>query len=157
MISQAGIDRFFDRYASMMNDALLSDVNNVRLIMNSFSDFVVGSNPHGVFGGKNDDQFAEAIHQGIDFYKKIGIVSMNVVAKRTTILDNFHALVRVSWTSFYRNDDVSGDIPFEVAYMMQYRNHALQIFAYVTGDEQAAFKAHKLISESGAVWNTVLK
>jgi hypothetical protein len=157
MISKAGIDNFFDRYASMMNDALSGDVSNVRLIMNSFSDFVVGSNPHSVFGGKNDGQFAEAIHQGIDFYKKIGIVSMNIVASRITILDNFHALVRISWTSFYRNDDVSGDIPFDVAYLVQYRNRAFQIFAYVSDDEQAAFKAHKLISEKGALWNTVLK
>jgi hypothetical protein len=157
MISQACIDNFFDRYASLMNDALSSDVNNVRLIMNSFSDFVVGSNSYGVFGGKNDDQFAEAIHQGIDFYKTIGIVSMNIIAKRVTILDNVHALVRVSWTSFYRNEDESGDIPFEAAYMVQYKNHELRIFAFVTGDEQAAFKSHKLIPEDGAVWNTVLK
>jgi hypothetical protein len=141
------IQDFFNRYASTMNNALFGDAYDIDSIMSSFANFVVGANPMGVAGGKNDDQFAEAIRQGIDFYKKIGIVSMNIVSKEITALDDFHAIVKIFWSSFYEKEMVSGEISFQVVYLVQCKDSAIKIFAYVTGDEQAAFRAHKLVPE----------
>lgn len=131
-----------------MNNALFGDVYDINSIMGSFADFVVGANPLGVAGGKNDDQFAKAIRQGIDFYKQIGIVSMNILSKDISVLDDFHASVKIFWSSFYGNETASGEIPFEVVYLVQCKNGSIKIFAYVTGDEQAAFRAHNLLPES---------
>lgn len=102
----------------------------------------------GVAGGKTNDQFGRAIREGIEFYKKIGIASMNIISKEISILDDFHALTKVSWSSFYVNGNSSGEIPFEVVYLVQCRKGKCKIFAYVTGDEQAAFRAHKLLPEN---------
>lgn len=148
MISKENIDDFFNRYASTMNNALFGDVYDINSIMGSFSDFVVGANPMGVAGGKNGEQLAKTIRQGIDFYKKIGIVSMNIISKEISVLDDNHAMVKIFWTSFYGNEDASGEIPFEVVYLVQCKDGSTKIFAYVTGDEMAAFKAHKLLSEN---------
>lgn len=146
MISKENIEDFFNRYASTMNSALFGDVYDINTIVSSFSDLVVGASPMGVNGGKNDERFANAIRQGIDFYKKIGIVSMNIMSKEVSVLDNFHAVVKVFWSAFYGNENTSGEIPFQVVYMVQYRDGMIKIFAYVTGDEQAAFRAHQLLS-----------
>ncbi|MFZ6012160.1 MAG: hypothetical protein ACOYXT_17595 [Bacteroidota bacterium] len=131
-----------------MNNALFGDAYDIKSIMQSFSDFVVSANPMGVAGGKNDDQLAKAIHQGIDYYKRIGIVSMNIISKEITMLDDFHAIAKIFWSSFYGNENTSGEIPFEVVYLVQCKEGVIKIFAYVTGDEQAAFKAHRLLPES---------
>jgi hypothetical protein len=148
MISRENIEDFFNRYASTMNNALFGEIYDPNAIMDSFSAFVVGANPSGVVGGKNDEQFAKSILQGIDYYKKIGILSMNITAKEISILDEFHGVVNIFWKCFYENQNASGEIPFEVTYMIQCKDGSIKIFAYVTGDEQAAFKAHKLIPEN---------
>jgi hypothetical protein len=148
MVSKEDIEDFFNRYASITNNALFGDRYDVNSIKESFSDFVVGANPLGVAGGKNDDQFVNAIRQGIEFYKEIGIVSMNILSKEIFAIDEFHASVKIFWSSFYRKGDASGEIPFEVTYLVQCKDGMIKIFAYVTGDEKAAFKAHKLFSES---------
>ena len=148
MISKESIDDFFNRYASTMNNALFGGIYDVDSIMSSFSDFVVGSNPAGVAGGKNDAQFGQAIRQGIDFYKKIGIVSMNILSKEISVLDDFHAVVKIFWSSFYGNENTSGEIPFALVYLVQCKEGSTKIFAYVTGDEKAAFKAHNLLPEN---------
>ena len=71
---------------------------------------------------------------------------MNIVSKEITVLDNFHASVKISWTCFYENQGISGEIPFENFYIVHDQNGSIVIFAYVTGDEQGALRAHKLIS-----------
>ncbi len=147
MISKDSVEDFFSQYASIMNNALFGEVYDLGTIMNSFSDFVVGARPRGVAGGKNDEQFEKVIRRGIDFYKRIGIMSMNIISKEVNILDDFHAIVKVCWNSFYENENSSGEIPFEVVYIVQHKDGLNKIFAYVTGDEQTAFRDHKLIPE----------
>lgn len=148
MISGEMIDDFFGRYASAMNNALFGEVYDQAMITGAFSDYVVGANPLGVAGSKNDENFRQTILKGIDFYRQIGITSMNILSRDITILDRCHAAVKVSWTSFYSNKKNSGEIPFEVLYLVQSRDDAIRIFAYITGDEQQALKEHKLIPNS---------
>lgn len=139
------IDDFFNQYASTMNSALFGDVPDLGAVTRSFSDFVVGASPQGVMGGRNDEAFRKSITDGIDFYKRIGIISMNIMSKEVTALDDFHAMVKVYWKSFYGNERLSGEISFEVVYLIQVLDRSPKIFAFVTGDEQAALKRHNLI------------
>ena len=71
---------------------------------------------------------------------------MNILSKQIDILDSFHAIVRIHWSSsFTRKDKTSGDIAFNVFYLVQKRND-IRIFAYITGNEQEALKRAGLIS-----------
>lgn len=139
------MDDFFSRYASTMNNALFGDIFDMDVLQKSFAGFVVGANPMGVAGGNNDAQFQKLIRQGIDFYKQIGIMSMNISSKEITVLDDFHVLVKVYWKAFYAKESISGEIPFEVFYVVHGGNADPKIFAYITGDEQAVLRDHKLI------------
>lgn len=62
----------------MMNQALSGDKTHAGEFHKFFATYVVGASPMGVAGGSNDSRFQEAIRQGIDFYIKIGISSMNI-------------------------------------------------------------------------------
>lgn len=145
MINTTEIDDFFNRYASIVNNALFGDPLDTETIKDSFAGFVVGANPLGVAGGINDEKFQTTIQQGIDFYKRIGITSMNILSKEITVLDDFHAMAKIHWNSVYSKGDNSGEIPFEVIYFVQCRDGSPRIFAYITGDEQGALRDHKLI------------
>lgn len=148
MVTKEIIDDFFNRYASVMNNALFGDIYDINAIRNSFSDFVVSANPLGVAGGRDDEQFVKGIRRGIDFYKNIGIVSMNITSKEIFIMDEFHAIVTVCWTSLYEKENSFGEIHFQVVHLVQCQDGLTKIFAYVRGDEQAAFKTHNLLVET---------
>jgi hypothetical protein len=145
MVTIENLNDFFSRYALTVNNALFGGVIDTDVFHNSFASFVVGANPLGIAGGSNDDKFQKAITDGIDFYKRIGIISMNISSIEITTLDHIHSLVKVFWKAFYVKDDLSGEIPFEVFYVVQNGSTAPKIFAYITGDEQAALRQHHLI------------
>jgi hypothetical protein len=145
MTTKEEIEDFFNRYASTMNNVLFGDIVDVNSFRGSFASYVVGANPAGIAGGKNDGDFGNSIKSGIDFYKRIGIISMNITAKDITILDEYHATARISWECIYNRNEDSGGIPFDVFYVLQVRDHVAKIFAYVTGDEQKALRDQGLI------------
>ncbi len=96
-------------------------------------------------GGRNDENFAEKIPQGYEYYWKIGITSMDIVSKNIEEIDAYHVMATIHWSSAYhkQNGD-KGMIGFDVTYLLNTRN-GLKIFAYITGDEQGALKEHGLI------------
>ena len=83
--------------------------------------------------------------QGMDFYKKIGSTSMQIRNKEITPLDALHAMAKISWRYAYRKDEKEGFIDFDGFYFLRITDEAVKIFAYVTGDEQAALREHGLI------------
>lgn len=145
MVTIENLNDFFSRYALTVNNALFGDAVNAEVLKNSFAGFVVGANPLGIYGGANDDQFQKTIRGGIDFYKQIGIISMNISSIEITTLDHIHSLVKIFWKAFYAKDELSVEIPFEVFYVVQNGSTAPKIFAYITGDEQAVLRRHHLI------------
>jgi hypothetical protein len=145
MTNTKEIDDFFNRYASIVNNALFGDTLDTETIRKFFANYVVGANPLGIAGGSNDEQFQKSIRQGIEFYRQIGITSMNISSKEITLLDDLHAMVKVFWKSFYSKDSTSGEICFDVVYIVQNIEDNPRIFAYITGDEQGALREHKLI------------
>jgi hypothetical protein len=141
------IDNFFNRYEARVNQALAGTEPNIDETANSFAEHFIEASPLGVNAGKNDEKFREMIPQGWTFYKNIGIRSMDILSKQITILDEFHALVKIHWnSSFVRKDKSEGAISFDVFYLLQKRDDNIRIFAYITGDEQQALKDEGLIS-----------
>jgi len=137
------IRAFFAAYAGRMNDALADpgkiDVAGTRA---AFADYFVGADPHGVRGGKNGLLFRLMIPRGIKYYRKIGTQAMDVADVRTTSLDEFHAMAHVDWVARYAG---GREIAFTNIYILQIRDGAAKVFAWITGDEQQALRDAGLI------------
>ncbi len=139
------LEHFFDQYASRFNNALRTGESDVEAVASCFAEFFVEASPAGIIGGKNDDDFKKAIPKGYDFYKSIGITAMDILFKEITLLDDFHAMVKVHWkSSFTRKDHSGGSIEFDVVYLLQTKDETCKIFSYITGDEQKALKENGL-------------
>jgi hypothetical protein len=139
------IDRFFENYVLLFNNSLKGkpDVDGTA---SSFSDCFIEATPGGVNCGKNDVNFRKVIPQGYDFYKSIGLTSMQIVSKTITVLDQFHAMVKVNWRSEYAKEGAGSiSIDFDVIYFIQNLQNGVKIFAFIAGDENAALKKSGLI------------
>ena len=148
-IQQYEIENFFNRYEARINDALSGAEPDIEEVVNSFASEFIEASPAGVISAKNDKKFRKAISQGWNFYKKIGIRSMDILSMQITLLDKLHAIVKVHWnSSFVRKNKTNGDIAFDVFYLMQKTGDDLRIFAYIAGDEQQALKDEGLITSS---------
>lgn len=146
IIQQHEIDNFFSRYETRVNEVLAGGEPDIEETVNSFSEKFIEASPLGINVGKNDKKFEKVIVQGWEFYKNIGIRSMDILSTQVTILDTLHAIVKVHWnSSFVRKDKSEGNIPFDVFYLLQKKDESLKIFAYITGDEQQALKDEGLI------------
>jgi hypothetical protein len=140
------MDNFFNRYSDVFNNALRRDIPDIEQTAELFSNCFVGANPLGVNCSQNNETFRDYMQKGYAFYKKIGITSMNIVSKKITVLDEFHTMVKVRWKSgFLNRDGQKGSIEFENIYFIQTSNNQHKVFAYITGDEQAALKEAGLV------------
>jgi hypothetical protein len=136
---------FFNLYADKFNSALNNGTAAVETTK-SFSDCFIGASPLGVRCGVNNEDFRAALQQGYEFYNSIGIKAMDIVSKETTILDDFHEMTKIRWKSSYiKKDSSKGSIEFDNIYFTQTKGKESKIFAYITGDEQAALKGNGLI------------
>ena len=139
------VEQFFDDYAAGFNSTLAGQIADVSDVRARFADFFVESSPLGVIGKRNDESFAEKIPQGYEFYKNAGITSMDIVSKEIRIIDDFHAMATIHWSSaFQKKTGEAGTIEFDVTYFLNAKE-GLKIFAYITGDEEGALKEHGLL------------
>lgn len=141
------LKKFFADYEARTNRALVDPPEvDVEATAGAFADCFVEANPNGVTCGTNGDQLREVIPKGFDFYRSIGTQSMKIAALAVTPLDELHAMVKVHWDATYRKKDGSGEaIDFDVIYFVQDRGEGPKIFAYITGDEQEAYREKGLI------------
>lgn len=141
------VRELFDDYGRISNDAL-KDPSSVDIdgITAFFAAYVVGSTPHMVFGGANDEKFREVIPQGFAHYRKIGGKQMRITGIKVTPLNELHAVAEVGWDFAYLNKaGESGNIRFTNVYFITVADGQPRIFAYVTGDEEKAMKDHGLV------------
>lgn len=129
---------FFEAYAARMN-AALDDPKRMdsKAMRAAFADYFVGAGPKGVAGGKNGLIFRLMLPRGIRYYRKIGTLAMDLRDVRVTDLDDHHAMAHVDWTARYKGGQ---EIAFTNIYLLQVREDAAKIFAWITGDEQQALK-----------------
>lgn len=130
----------------MFNKAIKGESSDVEETARSFADCIIAADPDGVHCGKNDEQFRTMIPKGYDFYKSIGIISMEIISKEITMLDNYHTMTKVHWKSgFVKKDNSNGSIEFDVIYFLQTKTNEHKIFGYITGDEQKVLRENGLI------------
>jgi hypothetical protein len=144
------LETFFSSYQERFNQAL-GDLatDDVEGTASAFADFFVEASPVGVSGGKNDDEFRAMIPKGNAFYRSIGTQSMKIEAITITPLDDFHVQAKVSWHSEFKKKDGSKEsIDFDVIYFLQILDGPPKIFAFITGDEQKAYKEKGIVPES---------
>lgn len=140
------IDGFFNQYRDIFNNAIRADDNDMEQTAELYSDCFIGANPLGVQCGKNDKELRDFLLKGYNFYKEIGITSMDIVSKEITILDEFHTMTKVRWKSnFIKTDNSKRSIEFENIYFTQTKENQHKVFAWITGDEQTVLKEHGLI------------
>lgn len=145
-IRQHELDNFFNRYEARFNEALAGEEPEIEETANSFTESFIAASPAGVRAGQNNSEFRKSLNEGWMFYKQIGVHSMDILSTQITILDDFHALVKVHWNcSFVRKDKSRGETAFEVFYLVQKKDEDIRIFAYITGDEQQVLKDEGLI------------
>jgi hypothetical protein len=145
-IQQHEIENFFSRYEARFNEALSGGESDIDETVNSYASDFIEASPSGVIVAKNDKKFRKALREGWDFYRNIGIRSMDILSMQITILDNLHAIVKIHWNSSYvRKNRIKGDIAFDVFYLLQKTGDDVRIFAYITGDEKQALKEEGLV------------
>lgn len=140
------IERFFDAYAARFNAALTGAGVSLDETVKAFAPCFIEASPLGLQCGKNDDALRESIPKGYEFYRSIGTQSMKIEKKEITILDEYHAMVKVWWLAAYAPEHKDPfTISFAVFYFLQHLKENLEIFAYITGDEQKVLKEHGLV------------
>lgn len=140
------INEFFNQYSDIFNNAIKVAAPDIEQTAGLYSDCFIGANPLGVQCGKNDKELRDFLLKGYGFYKEIGITSMDIVSKEITILDEFHTMTKVRWKShFIKRYNSKGSIEFENIYFTQTKENQHKVFAWITGNEQAALKEYGLI------------
>jgi hypothetical protein len=141
------LEEFFAHYAARVNAALAAPPRvDVESAASAFADYFLGANPKGVYCGKNDDEFRAAIPKGYEFYRSIGTKRMEIDSLMLTKLDDFHTQANVHWVAKYEKKDGSKvEIPFDVIYFVQEIGQGPKIFAYITGEEEQAYRDKGLV------------
>lgn len=135
------IEKFFEAYEKRFAEGLAGQPD-VEETAGAFANFFVEASPVGISGSENGNAFRESIPKGYDFYRSIGTTEMKINQLDITELDDMHFMAEAYWEAMYKGEET---IEFNVIYFLQYRNEALKIFAYITGDEQKVLKEKGLI------------
>jgi hypothetical protein len=141
------LERFFESYVAAFNRSLGASVD-VDGIRRHFAQAFIGAGPGGVAPGRNDESFAETLRKGYAFYKQIGTERLEMRSVAATPIDADHVMAKVSFAASYRKDGHEIAIPFDVTYLLARLDGEWRIFAYVAGDEMAAYREHGLLPKA---------
>lgn len=144
-MTKEAVMEFFERYECFFMDSLNGKVNADEIASLYASEFIAASEK-GVMAGKNDAGFMHAMEQGCEYYRSIGTKSMHVRNVDISPIDAMHCVAHVAWTAKYSTEkNPNIEIDFDVHYLMQELDGKLQVFGWVSGDEQEALKQHGVI------------
>jgi hypothetical protein len=136
---------FFDDYARRFNEALQGALPDIGKTVAGFAECFLESNPSKVICTKNDETFKHSISPGFDYYRSIGLQQMKICSKAITLLDDFHAMVKIHWQSLYiKKEGNKMELGFDIHYLVRVINDEVKIFAYISGDEQKFITQHGL-------------
>lgn len=144
---QAELEAFFAAYEARFNAALRNE-GPAAAMASLYAEVFIAAHPDGVDGAMNDEGFVDTLEEGFQYYRVIGARGMSVEGVEVTPLDGQHALARVHWRADYTRPSDGAEVPlrFDVAYLLQ-KQDAWRVFAYVSGDEQAAYREAGLGAE----------
>jgi hypothetical protein len=95
---EAIVRAFFERYESIFNRALNSDVDVDEVAALYASEFIAAS-PAGVSAGKNDDALKHIMVEGYARYRSMGTKMMRIRDVRIAAMDALHCVAHVAWTA----------------------------------------------------------
>lgn len=141
---QAELAAFFAMYEARFNAALRSE-GPAGALTELYAEVFIAAHPDGVDGAMNDEGFVETLEEGFQYYRLIGARGMAVDGVEVTPLDDLHAMARVRWRAVYARPSDSAEVAlrFDVVYLLQ-KQEVWRVFAYVSGDEQAAYREAEL-------------
>jgi hypothetical protein len=138
-------DAFFAGYVAAYNRALGGKVD-VAGIRSHFTEHFLAAGPGVVRCGKNGWLFSLVLKRGYAYYRKIGTRRLAVRRVEVTPIDELHHLAKVFYTGdFEKKNGEQIQIDFEVSYLLQTRENGPKIFAFIAGDEEAAYREKGLL------------
>ena len=88
---ESSVMAFFERYASLFNQALGGDIDMDEIAALYASEFIAAS-PAGVTTGKNDDRLEQVMAQGYARYRAIGTKEMRIRDVRLSPVYEHHCM-----------------------------------------------------------------
>lgn len=138
------IEVFFKDYEKTFQNSINGEKVDARKVAAFYADTFVQAGPKGTVAVRNDKKFLDAVPKAYEFYNQLGAIFMKIAKEEITILDEWHAVVKIHWKSDYqKKDGKKVTIDYDVHYFVQQHDGSLKIFSFVSGDEE------KLINESG--------
>lgn len=139
-MTKDAVEKFFERYEQFYMQSLKEAVDATE-ISELYAPEFIGASPFGVMTAKNDANFRQALEQGYEQYRKIGTKEMRVCNIEVLPIDELHCIARVSWRATYETAKCQNiEIDFDVHYLMQEQNGKLNVFGWISGDEQSVLK-----------------
>ncbi len=139
------VKNFFMRYEQFFMQSLNGEIDSDELSSLYAQEFIVAS-PLGVMTGKNDIIFQKTLAQGYEQYRKMGTQRMRVRDVSISPIDEIHCVAHVAWTATYSVEGKPNiEIDFEVHYLMQELDNELQVFGWISGNEQDLLKEYGVI------------
>ena len=94
---------------------------------------------------ENDEAFRKQLEEGYGFHKEIGTKRMIKTRCDVTSIDATHHLAKVFYHADYEKDGKRVGLDFEVTYLLDSGKGEPKIFAFIAGDEMAAYRQAGLI------------
>jgi hypothetical protein len=142
------IEQFFNNYAAQVNAGIDdSPEQDKQAAAAVFADCFIGASPQGVFCEQNGEKLLEHMTTTWEYYRSIGTRGMHLVSVDYRPLDALHGIAEVNWRADYIKKDGSAlELEFRVIYLLQeLPGSEPKVFAFITGDEQQAYRDHGLI------------
>ncbi|MDQ7775300.1 hypothetical protein [Paracoccus aminovorans] len=142
---EAEVRKLFQRYERFFRRSLAGNFDKAQVAELYASEFIAAT-PAGVMAGKNDETLIQAMVQGYDHNRRIGMRDMRIRGLRLSPIDDLHCVAHVAWTATYARDDLPETaIDFDVHYLVQLRDGDAKVFGWMSGDENALLKQHGVI------------
>ncbi len=146
---QQAIRDLFVQYEFLTNTALTGKPDLIAIAA-LYDEAFIGSSPNGVMVGKNNDDFARALADGIEFYRELGATQMIIKDLRPEQLDPLHSMVKVDWRATFAKSDDRHTVEFTNIYLTRVTEGLPKVIGWITEDEIAVLRKHGLVSASTA-------
>jgi hypothetical protein len=142
------IEDFIETYELSFNKALSSESDNaIEAITNLFSECFIESSPQNVCCGKQGD-LTRRIKKNLEQYRNSGVKEIAISSMEINLLEDFHAIVKVTWRSTVRKENASEEIVFEtIYYFLRTVKNSIRMFGYITGSDQKEWEEHAVKEE----------
>lgn len=135
---------FFKTYEYHINNALKNKPDFERMA-GFYSEEFIAASPYGVKTGINNEELKTIMDKEFQYSRSIGTKKMECKEVRIIPLDDQHTVAHTEWVGVYQKEGEEISIPFDLHYLVQFRDDQPAIFGWIAGDEQ------QLLQEKGII------